>query len=125
MRQSAFLYIITKKKHSTTKHIPLDIISATNNQNLIQETIENRKEKENRGIFEISHVVDIERILNYNIITLILNLDLEAYKLTDERNYVWQWKDNKMNGCGISQWADSKWYEGDFKWIWQRKRHLK
>ena len=57
MRQPAiFCNTITQKKHSTTRHTPLDIISAENNENLIQEAIENRKKsrkkaKENREIF--------------------------------------------------------------------------
>ena len=46
MRQSAILCnTITQKKHSTTRHTPLDIISAANNENLIQEAIENKKSK--------------------------------------------------------------------------------
>ena len=37
--------IITKKKHSTTKHTLLEIISSANNENLIQKVIENKKMK--------------------------------------------------------------------------------
>ena len=36
---------MTQKKYSTTRHSPLDIISAANNENLIQETIKNRKKQ--------------------------------------------------------------------------------
>ena len=38
-----FLQYYNSKKHSTTRHTPLDIISAANNENLIQEAIENWK----------------------------------------------------------------------------------
>ena len=68
MRQSAiFCNTITQKK-ITTRHTPLDIISAANNENLIQEAIENRKisrkkAKENRKIFEIDEVVRISNFL--------------------------------------------------------------
>ena len=50
MRQSAIIFnTIAQKKHSTTRHTLLDIISAANNENLIQEAIQNRKKaKENR-----------------------------------------------------------------------------
>ena len=36
------------KKHSTTKHTPLDIISATNNEDLVQKAIENRSKKQEK-----------------------------------------------------------------------------
>ena len=54
---SDFLQYLTKKKHSTTRHTPLDIILAANNENSIQEAIENRKKsrkkaKENREILK-------------------------------------------------------------------------
>ena len=65
---SDFLQYYNSKKHSTTRHTPLDIISAANNENLIQEAIENRKKsrkkaKENREIFEIDEVVRISNFL--------------------------------------------------------------
>ena len=67
---SDFCNTITKK-NSTTRHTPLDIISAANNENLIQEAIENRKKsrkksKENREIFEIDEVVRISNFLRLN-----------------------------------------------------------
>ena len=67
MRQSANFWNRITKKHSTTRHTPLDIILAANNENLIQNAIENRKKKtkENR-IFLIDEVVRIRNFLRLN-----------------------------------------------------------
>ena len=43
MRQSAIFCNTITQKNITTRHTPLDIISAANNENLIQKAIENRK----------------------------------------------------------------------------------
>ena len=40
-----FLKYCISEKHSSTKHSPLDIISAASNHVLIQEAIENRKKR--------------------------------------------------------------------------------
>ena len=45
---SNFLQYYKSKKNSPTKHTPLDIISAVNNENLIRETIENRKKSKRK-----------------------------------------------------------------------------
>ena len=37
------------------------------------------------------------------------------YEWADKRQYVGDWKDNKMDGNGIFIWPDGRKYEGDYK----------
>jgi hypothetical protein len=39
---------------------------------------------------------------------------LGVYRWSDGREYVGEWKDNKMHGKGVLVWPDGKRYEGEY-----------
>ena len=89
-----FLKYYISKKHSSTKHSSLDIISAASNHVLIQEAIENRK-KENREIFEIDKIVKISNFLRIDSEKICRSSKSDNSKEKHEKNWKMKGKSTK------------------------------
>ena len=64
---------------------------------------------QNLKVINIWHVIDIEKILNYNIIAPIPNFDLGVYKWKDDGSKLdGQWAENKILWLRTYSWLDGR-----------------